>query len=221
MMLLRAGIGRSSGERRGIAGLIVVSALCLSSVALAQYDRNPNRPPPNPNDGISTLVPGTVIPVRTNESIDVRKGNYRVYTGIVDQDVRGDDGRLAVRRGSNVELVVRFAPDNDMILDLDSITTNGQRYAVKADTNRADSQHDNSLVGAIFGAINGGQYQGQSVRVPPNTVITFRLMRPLNVGVPDRGVMRDGQHYHDYDRDYYGQGWYRDPNQRNGQYPNP
>src|SRR5690349_11613393 len=119
-----------AGKRGTFAGLFAASLLCLSSASFAQYDRDPNRPP-DPNDGVSRLVPGTVIPVRTNEAIDVRKGDYRVYSGIVDQDVRGDDGRLAIRRGSPVELVVRFAPDNDMILDLDSITTNGQRYAVK------------------------------------------------------------------------------------------
>lgn len=109
-------------KRGTIAGLFAASVLCLSSVAFAQYDRNPNRPP-DPNDGVSTLLPGTVIPVRTNEAINVRKGDYRVYNGTVDQDVCGDDGRLAVRRGSSVELVVRFAPDNDLILDLDSITS--------------------------------------------------------------------------------------------------
>lgn len=214
-------VAMQGGKRGAIAGLFAASVLCLSSVAFAQYDRNQNRPP-DPNDGVSRLVPGTVIPVRTNEAIDVRKGDYRVYSGIVDQDVRGDDGRLAIRRGSPVELVVRFAPDNDMILDLDSITTHGQRYAVRADTKRADSQRDNSLVGAIFGAINGGEVQGQAVRVPRDTVITFRLMRPLDVGVPDRGVMRDGRHYHDYDRDSYGQGWYRDRDQngRDRDYPN-
>jgi hypothetical protein len=69
----------------------------------------------------------------TKEAIDVRKGDYRVYIGIVDQDVRGDDGRLAIPRGSNVELIVRFARDNDMILDLDSVTANGQRYGVKTE----------------------------------------------------------------------------------------
>jgi hypothetical protein len=39
---------------------------------------------------------------------------------------------------------------------------------------------------------------GQNVRVPRGTEVGFRLQRPLDVGVADRGVMRDGQHYHDY-----------------------
>jgi hypothetical protein len=224
MMSIQAHTENPGGHLRRIGGFFAVSVLCLSSVAWGQdRDRYPDRD--RGGDRITRLVPGTVIPIRTNEAIDVNKGDYRVYTGIVDQDVRGDDGRLAIRRGSTVELVVRFAPDNDMILDLDSVTSNGQRYAVKADTKRAQSQGDNSLVGAIFGAVNGGRVQGRAIRVPRDTVITFRLLRPLDVGIPDRGIMRDGRHYHDYDRDSYGQGWYRDQNRGNGssdpgQYPN-
>src|SRR5947199_4133892 len=98
-----------------------------------------------------------MIAVRTNESIDVERRDNRVYTGIVDQDVRGDNGRLAIPRGSNAELIVRVRPDNDLILDLESVVVNGQRYAIKTDPNRVQSQRDNSLVGAIVGAIAGGQ----------------------------------------------------------------
>ena len=32
--------------------------------------------------------------------------------------------------------------------------------------------------------------------------MTFRLERPLMMGVADRGIMRDGRHYHDFYRDY-------------------
>ena len=224
MISLQAPRETSIAQLTRVGEFFAVSVLCLSSVAWGQ-DRAQYQDRDRDRDRITTLVPGTVIPVRTNEAIDVNKGDYRVYRGSVDQDVRGDDGRLAIRRGATVELVVRFAPDNDMILDLDSVTTDGQRYAVKADTKRAHSERDNSLVGAVFGAINGGQVQGRAVRVPRDTVITFRLLRPLNVGVPDRGIMRDGRHYHDYDRDSYGQGWYRDQDRGNGssdgrQYPN-
>jgi hypothetical protein len=197
---------RLSGGMKLMAGAFVISALCFSSLALAQdRDRDGDRDHyhDRDRDRITTLVPGTVIPVRTNEAIDVRKGDYRVYTGIVDQDVRGDDGRLAIPRGSNVELMVRFARDNDMILDLDSVMVNGQRYAPATDTKRVQSQLDDSLVGGIVGAITGGQAQGQAVRVPRDAVVTFRLRRPLNMGVPDRGVMRDGRHYHDYENDRY------------------
>jgi len=43
---------------------------------------------------------------------------------------------------------------------------------------------------------------GNEVRIPRGTQLGFRLERPFDVGVNDRGVMRNGQHYHDY----YGHG---------------
>jgi len=54
-------------------------------------------------------------------------------------------------------------------------------------------------VGSIFGAVTG-DYQGRAIRIPRDTVLTFRLSQALQMGVPDRGVNRDGRHYHDYDR---------------------
>lgn len=53
------------------------------------------------------LLPGTTITVRPNESIDAERKDNRIYTGVVDQDVRGDNGQVAVPRGSTVELIVR------------------------------------------------------------------------------------------------------------------
>jgi hypothetical protein len=173
-------------------GLFVVLALCLSLIASAQ-DRD--------SETFTILERGTVIPVRTNEAIDVDKSDYRVFSGVVDRDVRGDDGRLAIPRGSEVELMVRTTSDNDLIIDLESVTANRQRYAIKTDAKRIESQRDDSLVGGIVGAISGGQGRGQVVRVPRDSVVTFRVQRALEMGVPDRGTTRDGRHYHEYDRD--------------------
>ena len=75
--------------------------------------------------------------VRTNQSIDSERRDYQVYTGIVDEDVRGANDRLAIPRGSTVELIVRAAQDNDLIIDLESVTVHGQRYAIKTEPNRA------------------------------------------------------------------------------------
>ena len=68
-----------------------------------------------------------------------------------------------------------------------------------------ESRRDNSLVGTIDGAINGGQYEGRAVRIPARTILNFRVQKPLFVDVVDRGVDRNGNHYHDWDRrdDYY------------------
>jgi hypothetical protein len=177
-----------------IAGSLLFFALV--SVAGAQ---------PQDRDRVGTpytrITPGTMVAVRPSESIDVDRKDYRVYRGTVDQDVRGDNGRLAIPRGSSVELMVRVQPDNDLSLDLESVTVNGQRYAIRTDANHVESAHDNSLVGAIVGAINGGQVRGRAVRIPRDTLLTFRIQRPLDMGVADRGVDREGHHYHDwYDR---------------------
>src|SRR5438105_450035 len=118
-----------------ISGSAMIVALYLLPMASAQ-DRDRMRDREQNRDTFTRLEPGTMIAVRTNESIDVERRDNRVYTGIVDQDVRGDNGRLAIPRGSNAELIVRVRPDNDLILDLESVVVNGQRYAIKTDPNR-------------------------------------------------------------------------------------
>jgi hypothetical protein len=220
-MVHRPGVSNAFHKRARVAGgLLVFLALSFSSLVGGQ-DRDRDRDDRNrDHDRVRTLDPGTVIPVRTNESIDVDKGDNRVYTGIVDQDVRNrddrnqdvrnrddqnrddrnQDGRVVIPRDSKVELTVRTSRDNDLILDLESVVVNGQRYGVKADPKRIGSQQDDSLVGGVIGAIKGGQARGRTVRVPQDTVVTFRLQRPLDIGVEDRGRDRDGRHYHDNDR---------------------
>jgi len=166
---------------------------------LALTDQAQNRDP------VTRIEPGTNITVRPTTAIDVERFDNRVYYGTVDQEVRGDNGRVGIPRGSRVELIVRVARDNDLILDLESVTVQGRRYAIQTQNNRVESQHDNSLVGSIVGAINGGQYEGRAVRIPAGTLLNFRVQSPLFVDVVDRGVDRDGYHYHDWYRrdDYY------------------
>jgi hypothetical protein len=191
----------ASHKKTGVmSGLLLLTlVLSISTVAIAQ-DRDRDRDDDRGRDTvrITRLEPGTVIPVRTNEAIDVERGDNRVYTGIVDQDVVGTNGRLAIRRGSNVELIVRVARDNDLILDLESVVVRGQRYAVRTEPRRVESGRDDSLIGGIIGALDGGEVRGRVVRIPRNSVVTFRLERPLDVGVRDRGSIREGRHYHDY-----------------------
>ena len=179
---------------RKLAIFAVLAAFALPVLSAQDRDRQDR----DRDDRISTIDVGTIIPVRTNEAIDVEHRDNLVYTGIVDQDVRGTNGRLAIPRGSQVELIVRVARDNDLIIDLESVTVNGQRYGLRTDTARAESTRDNSLVGSIVGAIQGGEARGRAVRIPRDSLITFRIERPLDINVPDRGVTRDGRHYHDW-----------------------
>jgi hypothetical protein len=141
------------------------------------------------------------ISVRTNETIDSTHTDYRVFSGVVAEDIRGDNGRIAIPRGSTVEMIVRRNRDNELWLDLESIVANGQRYAVNASPDRVvGTSGFDTPIGSIVGAIAG--IRGPNIHILRDTVINFRLESALDMNVPDRGVNRDGSHYHDY----YGQG---------------
>jgi hypothetical protein len=186
-----------------VAGLTLLGALSFVPSGISQErDRDRFR---YEGDRLTRIEPGTNIAVRTNDPIDVERFDNRVYYGTIDQDVRGENGRVAIPRGSRVELIVRVMRDNDLVLDLESVSVNGQRYAIQTDKSHVEAQRDNSLVGSILGAINGGQTQGRAVRIPRDSVLNFRLQAPLSVGVEDRGVDRDGNHYHEWYRqdDHY------------------
>lgn len=46
----------------------------------------------------------------------------------------------------------------------------------------------------------GGQIltRGRAVRIPAESLLTFRIERPLDMGIVDPGYTRDGVHYHNY-----------------------
>jgi hypothetical protein len=134
----------------------LVGLLAVATLAVAQ---------------VRTIGTGTSISLRTNEAIDVKKSDGRVFAGVVDQDVADANGNVAIPRGSNAELIVRKASNKELTLDLESVTVNGQRYAVTADASRTSSgQRDGigknkrtaefigggAALGAIIGAIAGG-----------------------------------------------------------------
>ena len=65
-----------------------------------------------------------------------------------------------------------------------------------------------AATGAGAGAVGQSVTRGGNVRVPSETLLTFRLDRSMAVGSADDGYTRDGNHYHRYDR----------PNQYNNRY---
>jgi len=185
-----------------VRGLAVALLLSGPAVASAQ-DRSQDRFQDRYWDGsrYTRLQPGMTISVRTNEAIDSAQTDYRVYSGIIDEDVRGDNGRIAIARGSTVEMIVRRNHNNELWLDLESVMANGQRYAIDASPDRVvGTSGSDTAIGSIVGAITGSR--GTNVHIPRNTVINFRLETPLEMNIADRGVNRDGYHYHDY----YGDG---------------
>jgi len=119
-----------------------------------------------------TIGSGTNISVRTSEKINVKKSDGRIFAGIVDLDVRDANNNVAIPRGSQVELTVKKLAKNDLVLDLESVTVGGQRYAVSADdAAMGDEQKDGigknkrtaeyigggAVLGTIIGAIAGGK----------------------------------------------------------------
>lgn len=123
---------------------------------------------------VDPVPAGTTIQIRTTEAIDAQTMDGRIYKGIVESDVRDSQGNLAVPRGATAELVVRRGPDNELVLDLDSVTVHGRRYGVDATRNRIGGGVDirNSGIGAnsetarnvgggaLLGAILGGVIGG-------------------------------------------------------------
>lgn len=179
-----------------------------------------------------TIDAGTSVIVRTNETIDTKENDGRVYMGVVEQDVKDRNNRIAIPRGSDVEMVVRNTSDDQLALDLESIMIRGQRYSVESDENivGADEKKEGigankrtgkyvgggAIIGAIIGGIAGGGKgaaigagagaaagagaqvltRGGEVKVPAESLVTFRLSEPLRAGVSDGGYLYNGSHYH-------------------------
>jgi hypothetical protein len=202
---------------RSISKLFLASflALCLTIPAGAQ--------------GYFQIDAGTTITVRTNESIDVDQSDSRVFTGTVAQDVTNGSGNIIIPRGSDVELVVKETSNDDIALDLQSVTVNGQRYSVESSdqvvtgdrkegigVNKRTGKYvgGGALLGAVIGAVTGGGKgaaigagvgaaagagaqvltRGKSVRVPAESLVTFRLDQPLRTGYSNTSYSQNGRY---------------------------
>jgi hypothetical protein len=112
--------------------------------------------------------------LRTQQWIDAHHYEQRTYSAVVDQDVIGDNGIVAIPRGSPVELTLREAPDHDLVLDLEAMIVNGQWYMVVSpervpaeagigpNANTAEHAGGGALLGTITGAIAGGGKEAET-----------------------------------------------------------
>ncbi len=121
--------------------------------------------------GAYTNIPkGTELSVRTNEVIDSTKSAAgQKFSAVMYADVPDSSGAIAIRKGSDVELVIRSASGPELILDIDSLVVGGQRYVVStsdlkqkggeglgANRKTAAMVGGGAAVGAVVGAIVGG-----------------------------------------------------------------
>jgi hypothetical protein len=120
------------------------------------------------------------------ESIAVNGRRYTVDTA---SQVVSGDGRRKQGVGAN-ERTGKYVGGGAIIGGIiGAIAGGGKGAAIGAAT------------GAGAGAVGQTVTRGGAVRLPPESVVTFRLERELVVGGPDDGYTRDGRHYHRYDDD--------------------
>jgi hypothetical protein len=168
-----------------------------------------------PHSRTDTIPAGTIIRVRTNEKIDASNATPgRVFAGMVSENVTDKRGSVVIPRGSTAELAVTEISKHHIVLDLQSVTAGGRRYAVLSNQQTIQSTKKpgigknkrtakflgggaagGSVIGAIAGGGTGALIGGlvgagagagaqtltrdKSVRVPAESVLTFRLERPL------------------------------------------
>jgi hypothetical protein len=123
------------------------------------------------------VVPsGSQIVVRTNERIDSGSAVAgQTFTATISRDVTDQSGNVVIPRGAEAGLVIRQlrresgVGSPELVLDLDSITTNGQRYKVSTydvsqsgktgiGNNRRTGEMvgGGAVLGTLLGAIAGG-----------------------------------------------------------------
>jgi len=148
---------------------------------------------------------GTELVVRTVETIDSRNSSPdQFFSAIVEREVSDTSGRLIIPEGANAQLVIRHVSTGgatgspEMVLDVHSITVAGRRYLVSTADLTEDSDRGigtnkhtaatvggGAAVGTIFWAIAGGgkgaAIAGHDVKVSPETVLRFRLGKPVTL----------------------------------------
>ena len=151
------------------------------------------------------LPAGTEIALLAKQRIDSKEVvQGQTFLAQINEDVRENDGSIAIPRGSGARLVTRRVEGNgDITLDVQSIEVEGWRYRVSTADQELENHRDGvgankrteqfvgggavfgSIVGALAAAGSGACAQtvtrGKEVHVPAETVIRFRLDRPLRL----------------------------------------
>jgi hypothetical protein len=205
-----------TGSIATVGGAAIIVATCLCSVAAQDWDvRSGRLSRIEPGTFVTVRTTQSINSNRRDDRIYsgiVEEDVWDDYRRLAVP---------AIPRGSRVELVVRTARDGDLILDLDSVFVRGERYTVSATPERIESggqvRSDDTaefvgggaVLGTIIGAIAGGgkgaaigaatgaaaglglSFHGRSVRVPAESVLTFRLEEGLILGARRGRFQRD------------------------------
>jgi hypothetical protein len=156
---------------------------------------------PRAVSGLNFEAPaGSELVVRTVETIDSRNvAADQAFSAIVEQEVTNAAGEVIVPRRSSAQLTIREIAlggergSPELALEIQSITVAGRRYLVSTAevTRESDAGTEKNRraaaaaigIGAIVDAAGRGGVQvlteGRHVRVPAETVLTFRLDKPV------------------------------------------
>lgn len=133
---------------------------------------------------------------------------------------RGSNAELIVRNVGNRDLALDMESvdvnGRRYVVSTQDMTRAGRKQGIGENKRTAKYVGGTAVLGTIIGAIAGGgkgaaigaaagaatgagaevATRGGAVRVPAESVLTFRLDQPLYVGPADSGYTRDGHHYH-------------------------
>jgi len=220
-----------------IAAVFITWALCLVNPASAQYYRGRGNGIIDPG---TTITVRTNHSIRANAD-DGRVYNGFVEQDVLDHNgnlaiPRGSNVELVVRRISRNEVALDL--DSVMIngerygIRGEDLVGAQNESGIGANQRTGEYLGGGAVLGAIIGAIAGGGKgaaigaaggaaagagvqvltRGRNIDVPSESLLTFRLERPLRAGVYDEGYQRNGVHYHNqpyysgqYSREQYPQ----------------
>jgi hypothetical protein len=204
------------------------SDAATTNSAAATTNQPSNAPAPEPRDtpqaarphpnrtAIQTttfVIPsGTQISVRNDETIDSGKVTEgQTYAAEVTSDVRDANGAVVIPQGANAQLVIKSASSggrirgaSDLVIDLQSISVDGQQYAVTASDfqeqgksgiggNKRTAEYvgGGTALGAIVGAI-AGQGKGAAIGAASGAgagALTQVLTKGGSIKVPAETLM--------------------------------
>jgi hypothetical protein len=158
-----------------------------------------------------TLPAGKEIRVRADEQITADASNVgHSYPGTVSQAVTDNAGNTLIPKGARAELRT-VANGSKVAVDLTSVTFKGKKHVIEAGgykpghvgANKTTAKYagGGALAGALIGALAGGGKgaaigtvaggaagagaqvltTGKSIKIPAETVLTFKTAQPLQL----------------------------------------
>ena len=198
-----------------LSGSVFVAAFAFQAVAQVDVIPPGTEVVVRTNEWINSHhVDGRIYTATVNRDILDRDGHVAIP--------RGSQVELIARRYAPGEMTLDLesinADGRRYVVEASGANLNGgEREGVGGNERTAKYVGGGAVIGSIIGAIAGGgkgaaigalaggatgagtemATRGHEIHVPPESILTFRLERPIHLAEgPDTGYMRDGYHYH-------------------------